>query len=57
MDQKPTFFSSNVPMISYRESMLTSNAAIEKSKAGRIYERIAAMATEFEIKEKPIRSA
>lgn len=57
MDNRLTFFSSNVPMISLRESMLTSTTAIEKSKSGRIYERIAALATEYEIKEKPIRSA
>ena len=57
MDQKLTFFSSNLPLASYKTSMLSTESNLEKSKAGRIYERIAAMATEYEIKEKPIRSA
>jgi primosomal protein DnaI len=57
LDQKPTFFSSNIKMKSLIQSLAVAQTDAETIKAARIYERIAAMATEFEIKEKPIRSA
>jgi primosomal protein DnaI len=57
LDQKPTFFSSNIKMKSLVQSLAMSLTEAETIRSARIYERVAAMATEYEIKEKPIRSA
>lgn len=57
LDQKPTFFSSNLRMKSLVQALAMAQTEAETIKAARIYERVAAMATEYEIKEKPIRSA
>lgn len=56
LDEKPTFFSSNMKMKVLIEAMQTDGSNIEKTKAFRIFERIRELAVEFEISEKPTRT-
>jgi primosomal protein DnaI len=56
LDQLPTFFSSNIPMIGLIESMVVSTSVSEKAKAARIHSRIKDLATEIQMSEKPLRT-
>ncbi|MDD4354440.1 MAG: primosomal protein DnaI [Candidatus Izemoplasmatales bacterium] len=56
LDEKPTFFSSNMKMKVLIEAMQADGSNIEKTKAFRIFERIRELAQEFEISEKPNRT-
>lgn len=55
LDEKPTFFSSNIKLKSLRDAMVIDNSTLEMSKAQRIIERIKMLAVEFELMEKPVR--
>jgi primosomal protein DnaI len=57
LDKKPTFFSSNFKMMALIDAMALSTSTVEKTKSARIFERIRDLATEIEIREKPVRSA
>jgi len=57
LDELPTFFSSNIKMKSLTNSFVGDGSQLELSKALRILERIKALAVEFELMEKPVRSS
>ncbi|MBN2541200.1 MAG: primosomal protein DnaI [Bacilli bacterium] len=53
LDQKPTFFSSNLKSKVLIDAMAKDNSSLEKTKSLRIVERIRALTDEFELTEKP----
>ncbi len=53
LDQKPTFFSSNLKTKSLMESMCIDQSSLEKTKALRIIERIKSLTYPFDLLEKP----
>jgi len=55
LDEKATFFSSNIKLKSLANAMVVDSTQLELSKAMRILERIKTLAVEFELMEKPVR--
>ncbi|MBI9010051.1 MAG: primosomal protein DnaI [Tenericutes bacterium] len=53
LDQRPTFFSSNLKPKTLLDAMCKENTALEKTKAARIVERIMALTEQFCLTEKP----
>ncbi len=53
LDQKPTFFSSNLKPKTLIDAMCKENTQLEKTKALRIVERIKSLTFEFNLTEKP----
>jgi len=53
LDQKTTFFSSNLKTKSLADAMCKDESDLEKTKAYRIMERIRSLAVEFNLTEKP----
>ncbi len=53
LDQKPTFFSSNLKSKVLIDAMSKDSSTLEKTKSLRIVERIRALTEEFELTEKP----
>lgn len=53
LDQKPTFFSSNLRTKTLMDAMCKDQSALEKTKALRIMERIRSLTEEFNLTEKP----
>ncbi len=53
LDQKPTFFSSNLKSKTLIDAMCKENTTLEKTKALRIVERIRNLTEEFNLSEKP----
>lgn len=53
LEEKPTFFSSNISMRVLKDSLAIDSSQNEKARAIRILERIKELAVEFEITEKP----
>jgi len=53
LDQKPTFFSSNMKLKVLIEALCKENSNLEKSKAMRIVERIKSLTIQFSVTEKP----
>jgi primosomal protein DnaI len=55
LDELPTFFSSNLKMKSLIDAMALTKESAEQAKAVRVFERVRALAKEFELLEKPVR--
>ena len=53
LDQKPTFFTSNLKSKTLLDAMCKDNTDLEKTKALRIVERIRSLTNEFNLTEKP----
>lgn len=53
LENKPTFFSSNIPQRVLKDSLALNDSNVERAKSIRIYERVKELSTEFEMREKP----